>query len=1041
LRFARRERRSSSRARLDRARQPANLEVGGRGPCCHEMFTPASCAENNPRSESVAPVTTPLAHTSRDRAGQPPQTAVDAQKGRDSRMLCGAAPRLARLLLAVGGLAVTMPLDAQEAPVAGERGSVRGTVLDQATARPIIGARVEVVETEGFGRTDVDGQFDFVLPPGTYRLRVTAPLFEAKRIENVTVVAGATARVSVSLTAKVDTTVEVVEVVADVTAATEATQLLKRKLAPTVSDNLGAETIAKTPDSDAAEVVTRVPAVTIKDDKFVVVRGLNERYSSALLNGSRLPSTDPNKRVVPLDLFPANFIESLSVVKGYTPDLPGDFSGGLVDVRLADPPSRPSYSIGLSTGANTATTFQDFDTYDGSTADWFTLGDDFRGLPDLFGPAPRSGQEDTFTKRPTTPQMRELVGSLPQNWNIDPETAPPNFGSHASVGGHLGPLGLNLSAIYGAKHEARRDETINGFLTPDQLASGMGQNFTADRSQFETKLGAVFTGSYRLSDGHKLAARSLVNRKALDETLVAEGRDFTENAVPEFTTSAIYTVDQLGFGQLEGRHHFSLFDVDWRASWSPSTQTQPDAKFTRAEQNEGDPEPQLDDKNPSALRSFSTLDEFLEDYYVDVTVPFGVWSRLTASLKWGVAYSLRDRTFEFRRFKTSFQEEDRIDTSARPDDILIPENYSASGPLRFVELSVNSDNFEASQEIAGVYGMLDVPLIAERLRFVGGVRTEYSYLVAKGATRVQQPVKSIVNDLDPLPSANLIYTPIEDMNVRLGFSQTVSRPEFRELTPTQFPTLPGQRTLQGNPFLTTAHITSYDLRWEWFFSPLELVSASFFYKMLKDPIELITVPETSALLDSYLNADEATVYGFEFELRKDFNFLVPRLRKWEPVRDYVSWIGDVQFVANAGIIESEVTGIESDDLLVAVTNDKRQLQGQAPFVVNASIEYEHYRWGLFRMLYNTVGRTLKAGGVDIQPDNPEVEGLDDLFQERRDQLDFVWIGEAAPFGTPVTIKFAVENILNDDYVETQGPQVTNRYFKGQTFTLGVSYAF
>jgi outer membrane receptor protein involved in Fe transport len=280
------------------------------------------------------------------------------------------------------------------------------------------------------------------------------------------------------------------------------------------------------------------------------------------------------------------------------------------------------------------------------------------------------------------------------------------------------------------------------------------------------------------------------------------------------------------------------------------------------------------------------------------------------------------------------------------------------------------------------------------------------------------------------------------MNLRFAFSQTVSRPEFRELTPTRLPTLPGERILQGNPDLVSAKITNYDLRWEWFFNPLELVSVSFFFKDLTDPIELVTAVETSNLLDVYVNSDSATVWGFEFEGRKNFDFAVPYARQVSWLKPYASKLADVSFLLNASVIESTVSDQfrPPEGIVIVPIQDTRALQGQSPYVINATLEYEHARWGIFRLLYNTIGPTIVAAGTDVQP---ETEGgiLPDIISERRDQLDFVWLLPIDTFGMPATMKLAAENILNDDFLETQGDGITNRYRTGVTFSVGVSYSF
>jgi TonB-dependent receptor len=940
------------------------------------------------------------------------------------------------------------------APATG-RGTIVGTVIDASTSYPVVGAMIEVVGQKLRAESDIDGKFRLPAPPGTYDLRISADLYRTKVVTGVVVTAGKSTEVGASLPPRVSGNVQLVEVT-EVNKASEETQLAKRKEAATVSEVVGAETIAKSAASDAAEVVTRVPAVTIKDDKFLVVRGLSERYSNALLNGSRLPSTDPNRRILPLDLFPADFIESLNLIKAYTPDLPGDFSGGLVDIELAEPSRELTYSIGISLGVNTETTFQDYKTYDSTPADWFTLGDDFRDLPSIFGNGDIGGAL-------TTAQQRAYVGSLPLNWNVYDATAPPNFGIDAAVSNSWGPFGINLAATYGWNFSTRRGSVENSFIDQARIPD-MGEMFVYDQSDFEVQLGAVLTAQYVLSKDHKFAGRSLVNRKAVDAVQVGRGEDRdSQQGQLQLPTSSVYTTDQLGFGQLEGRHHFSLVDVDWRASWAPSNEDQPDAKFYIYEGNiESDQTPFLIDRQPSTQRTFSTLSEFLQDYYLDVTLPFttrlpftDVWRGLNAKAKGGLAYSLRDRDFLFRSYRTVTARVPEEIKTRPPDSILIPRLYASNGPF-FEFQGTQFEPFEASQEIAGAYGMVDLPIVPERVRLIGGVRTEYSYL--KTNSRFLLPMQNgpqptgsaspdsafidtIVNDLDPIPGVSLIYSPLDDMNVRAAFSQTVARPEFRELTPTRLPSLPGERTLVGNPLLITSHITNYDLRWEWFFSPLELASVGFFYKDLEDPIEKITAVETSNVIDTFVNSASATIWGFEFEGRKSFDFLVPYAQRVSWLRDIAANLADLQFQVNASVVESSVSDDFGPALVIIVPiAGSRPLQGTAPYVINAQLEYEHERWGVFRALYNTSGPTIAAAGTDVDPNTPGGVAPD-IIDERRDALDFVWLVPIEPFGVPLTGKFAVENVLNDRYLQTQGDGITQRYRTGATFSFGVSYSF
>lgn len=940
------------------------------------------------------------------------------------------------------------PVAAQTAPQPKGRGAIVVRVLDAEDDQPIRGATVQVVGGEAKAITGADGKGRVDLPAGTYAVKVTAPDYGPATVERLVVTVGKAIGATAKLTAtKVKTTpsTQTVEVTGVVKQASEATQLQERKDALVVADNLGAEAIAKTTDSDAGEVVTRVTAVTVKDDKFIIVRGLGERYSNALLNGTRLPSTDPNRRIVPLDIFPADFIEALNLIKTYTPDLPGDFAAGLVDVKLAAPPTELTYGLSTSLSFNTETTFQDYDTYAGPTADWFTLGDNKRALPGAFDIFPQN-PSSSFT--PSTTQMRSLVGSLANNWNINSNTAPPNFSVDGFVGDTWGPFGFNFATSYGWKYSVHRGEVQNSYASLDQVNQDTGEIFTYDVSDIETQLGAVFTSQYAIDERHRLLARALVNRQSIDQVQNGNGFEKQKSADVElFPVSSQYTASQLGFGAIEGVHDFSWISLDWRGSWAPSQQNVPDAKFyTYVDQ----PPPSLsvDSTYGEAQRTWTELNEFLQDYYVDAIVPFhtalpftDVWRGLEGKVKTGANYALRDRTFLYQSYITSGTAlAGDLNLALPPNSLMVPDNFSTNGPLRFTRFSYQP--FDASQEIAAGYGMVDLPLVEERLRFIGGARVEYSYISGRAYQDGKGFQQILLNDLDPLPSASLVYTPLEEMNVRAAFSQTVSRPEFRELTPVKFAALPGERILVGNPDLISASITNWDLRWEWFFTPLELVSAGFFYKELENPIEVVTGRDAAGgVFDIFVNYDNASLWGLEFEGRKDFAFAVPYVHKVSWLEDLAPHLADVRIEINASVVDSttseEFAPVDPTLATVAPAPGEKPLQGQPPFLVNASLEYEHYRWGLFRLLYNTVGNTIEAKGTKFG----ESPAVPDIESQRRDQLDFVWLSDVNIFGTPFSTKFAVENILNDVFEDVQGPRVTSRYRTGVTFSTGISYSF
>jgi hypothetical protein len=898
-------------------------------------------------------------------------------------------------------------------------GTVSGVVLDGSSGAPLIDVGVEVVGRSERTRTDLDGRYTLKLPPDTYQLRFFAAGYTGMRLEHVTIRGDAVTKADTILTATGASNVQEVDVVARADKASQAVQLLKRKQSIVAEDVVGAEVIAKSPDNHAAEIVERTPAVTILDDKFVTVRGLGPRYSSARLNGSRLPSTDPSTRVPPLDLFPASFLESVAVVKSYSPDLPGDFSGGLVELDLRDFPDQLAYDVGLSTGYDSNVTFQKFQQdQERGTLDYLGFGSYYRHLP--------KGIPSTDTVLGLNDDARSVLGrSFKTEWEPDTITAPPNSGLDFSIGNTVGPFGFELGGVYTTEyfHRPESDITFDNTGTNINSKIGVTDIFRYDIDRFETRLGGVFTSGYRLSDDHKITLNTFINRKTQDEILVGHGISSDEPGNLFHQTQMHYTDDELDFGQLAGEDHWSWLTANWRTAYSRTLEDEPDIRRTSYIGLPGEPKLFQNDTFGGA-RIFRDLKETLSDSALDFTLPFRTalpgtdfWSGLPGNFRFGAAYSYRSRDFTQRVFRYRIVNDNAVDRSLPPNQLLAPNNI-VPGVINFLEETDPRDQFNATEEIVGGYGMFELPLIRDQLRAVGGARTEYTHEVVNTVGDTGQPEKVLKNNLDPLPAATLIYSPRSDMNVRATYSQSVSRPEFRELTPVLFIAPKGQNPTVGNPNLEESHITSWDLRWEWFLSPLELFSVSGFYKTIKKPIEEVDFDLAGDVYLSFKNAGDATLGGFEVEGQKDFGFISPRLK-------YLSLYANVAYV-QSNVTIPRPTGVQVQ------TSTSRTLQGQAPYIVNAVLDYTNPELGTVRLFYNSVGQTLTDSGTN---------GLPDIFLNPRNDLDATILVPLARFGSPLTLKISAENLMGQDKIWSQEGRVQRRIDLGEKVTVGLSYHF
>ncbi|MBM4267481.1 MAG: hypothetical protein FJ144_12855 [Deltaproteobacteria bacterium] len=900
--------------------------------------------------------------------------------------------------------------------------AISGKVVSAQTGERMFGVEITVIGTGQKATTDIEGTFRIPVLAGTYELRVSLDGFQTQRITDVRAIPNEAADVRVAMVpadaaAQMPASgapggVETIEVVATASKAAESAALVERQVADVVEDTISAETFQRAPDSNVGEIVERLASVTVEDD-FIFVRGLGERYSTAVLNGSRLPSTNPDKRVIPLDLFPADFVESLAIIKSYSPNLEGDFAGGLVDIRLKTFPSELTWKVGMDIGGNTNTTFQDFKTY--ATArelpDFFGV-DTSRGLPSVFG-----DERVVFTSQQ---DAAAYAATLKDIWSAESITAPIDGGLDFEVGNTFGDFGFNFAALWENDYETIPDQIERQFTTLEGDEPVLGEDFVYDSSTFETTLGALFTSAYDINDDNRINLRVLYQRVTGDEVLIGKGFRRNNPEVTLDTTRLTYQAEQLVWGQLQGDHAYEDLELSWRSAFGWTSLDRPDTRTTVYASSPGNPTPVYSRVAGSGSRLFLDVKEKLSDTQGEMAVPFGVWDEMEARFRIGGAYTWRDRNSQLRKFLFRPTNTSNVELYEMMPEAFLNAEMVESGATNFFEETAPQDSFSANESIIAGYAMLELPLIEDQLRFVGGLRGENSVIDITYFRQDQQgaPVDRSLINLDPMPAASLVYSPREDMNVRGGYSQTVSRPEFRELSPIQFPEPFGLRTVVGNPDLVETTIQSVDLRWEWFLSNLELASMSFFYKDLDQPIETTVVSLSGSTATSFANSESATLYGLEWELRKDFSFISD---------DFA----DFMIFLNASWIESNSISVD-DPGEETRTNTEGPLQGQAPFIINTTIQYSHDDWGVFRLLYRTEGSTLDAFGFN---------GLPDIFFEPRNQLDFVYTFDVELFEWPIDMKFSVENILNDQYVWMQSGIVQQSWKSGVTFGLSASYRY
>lgn len=901
---------------------------------------------------------------------------------------------------------------------------LNGVVVDAENQKPVVNAKVYISGLADFLVTNELGQFYTEVASGTYNISVLHAQFNSQIKNNLAVLDPAQNTVNIELTPAGAELPEFV-VVEPFIEGSLASVLEERRANNSVANYLSMEQISQSGDSDAAGALKRVTGLTLVDGKFIFIRGLGERYSSTLLNGANLPSPDPTRRVVPLDLFPTSIIESIEVQKGYSAELPAEFGGGSVVLRTISVPDENFLNLGFSYTHNSQTTGKDGLKYAGGDNDWTGFDDGTRAIPDRLADAISGDTElrpnNPFFEGGFSPEELELIGeSLNSNYDLRFANIDPGLGFDAAGGMRFelesGPiLGFSAAFEYGGEYETRSELRRDYIVSTGTHLSLDSEELSQTTSRDINASGFLTTG-IEFSDLHKIAANYMLLRSTQNFAEIAEG--FNEDLG---NSRRIYELRwserDLNSLQLFGEHSYPILsdlNLNWQFTDSTANFDEPDNRIYRYDQrDEGDFV--FSTRNDSNSRVFRSLTDDSRNIRYDLKLPLSFSNNHDLMVNLGQNWVKKDRNSDIRRFV--FEDVgplvNQIDRTDPLSEILNPDFIAPNG-FQLIEVTRATDNYFASLDIKGNYYGFDY-VYKDNLRFSLGVRHEtfnQSVTTFRLFDPNQSPVTASLADDDWFPAFSSTWVMNDSHQFRFNYSVTATRPDFKELSSAQFKDPVLNRNVIGNPDLVVGKITHYDLRWDKYFSPGEFVSLSFFYKQFENPIEITILPGSSRII-SYDNAEAAENAGVEIEVYKDFSFISDRLNNF-----YVS--------ANYAYINSEIQ--LSTNGPSGQTNNTRPLQGQSPYVTNIQLGYDNKDKGISAsLLFNQFGERISEAGTSGRPD---------IYEQPFNQVDFVY---SHAFARRWKISFKAKNLLDDEVVFSQGEEVTRSFTRGREFSLGVSF--
>ncbi|MBM3401830.1 MAG: TonB-dependent receptor [Bacteroidetes bacterium] len=836
-----------------------------------------------------------------------------------------------------------------------QEGKISGKVTDSKSGETLIGLTVKITGATLGASTDIEGRYTLGnLEPGKYSLSFTYIGYQSKNITDIEVIEGKTTTLDVIMEEASSLALKEVVITATVRQESISALYAQQKNSISISSGITSELIRRTPDRSISDVLKRVSGASIQENRFVIIRGLADRYNSSILNNAILPSSEPDRKAFSFDIIPANLIDRVVVNKTASADLPGDFAGGVIQVITRDVPEENFFNASVSFGYNSQATFKDFTANARNKYDFLGFDDGSRKLPAGFPGSfqaynPLSNADKAkFTSQvknsyPEVTQMAIPIQNHQLTWGRRKELK-----SGASFGNVISLSYRNAQNLAIAE---RKDYEFSG----DPF-----YEYSENTSRYITNLGALANFAY-IKGGNKIAFKNIYNRTFEDNYTNRTGFT-TDNIQYVRLFNSDLTTKSLLNSQLEGDHQVGKKQMKftWNLNYARVERDQPDQRSMDYRRSLGTQEPfRIIDRNTRRL--FSDLEEDTFGAQAALSIPVKLFTQ-QSTLKIGAMKQYKQRDFNARIFNYLFVGPSVFEKSYSglpKEQIFAPVNINENG---FVlnEFTNNTDSYNANSDLNAGFLLMDNKF-GEKFRISYGARFEQFAQTLNAIDFSGQVIAANQDNFDILPSANLTYSLNAKSNIRFSGSQTVSRPEFRELALFNYYDFISQTSVTGNPYLRRAKIVNADLRYELYPTAAETFTVSAFYKNFDDPIEQRVNSNSTPVVRgiNYLNADRATSLGIEVDFRKKLSFLGDQ-----------TWLENLTAFANASYIDSKVLGEGID----------RPLQGQSPYLINAGLQYFSPKSAItFTTVYNRIGQRIFLVGY---------QGYPDIYENARDVLDF-----------------------------------------------------